>query len=294
MEMPNKTIPKPHPLRELSQKYLMSLAEERRLLPKSIKHYELELSLLLNLLDRPDDLFPLRDHLRDLANATHIRKLSIWRAFLKTTPAPWNTALDGLRAPKIRRKQPVFLTDEEAFLLEQACFRSKTMTRDRVFVALALHLGLRLTEILNLRFSDVQEGWLRIMRKGAKEQRLPLSPSLLSIINQWKSERVAAEGDWIFPGVVRLNREEPLTPRAAQLLLDRLVKIAGLQKSISPHALRHTFATKLASQGANLAALKEILGHESITTTERYLHVTPKHLEETLGIRRLTQPNSSP
>jgi len=277
---------KTHPLQKQAESWLKELEEDRRLGRKTIAHYKLELALLLELLPSADDTFPLRDHLRHMAAATHLRKLNIWRSFLKTCEHPWKSALDHLKNPKLRRKQPLFLTEEEAFQLEQACYRSPQMTRDRLFVALGLQLGLRLSEILGLKFSAVEGAWLRILRKGEKEQRLPLSPSLQTLISQWKAERVAAEGDWIFPGVPRLDRDEPLTPRAAQALLERLRKLAGLQKEISPHSLRHSFATKLAAEGANLAALKEILGHERLTTTERYLHVTPKHLQEALGLVR--------
>ncbi len=275
-----------HPLRNDFERYLSTLKEERRLRPKSLKHYQLELEILLQLLRNPTEIFPIKDHLKRTASTTYSRKLVIWRSFLKTCPEPWTHSLDSIALPKIRRKDPIFLTDEEVFLLEQACYKSPQMTRDRLLVAFALQLGLRISEILALKFQDIEGDWLRIIRKGDKEQRLPLAPSLQSLLRQWSEELGAGSNDWIFPGTARLGLSEPLTARAAQILLHRLAKLAGIQKKFGPHALRHTFATKLASTGVNLVALKEILGHEKITTTERYLHVTPTHLQEALGIKK--------
>ncbi|MDB5037271.1 MAG: site-specific tyrosine recombinase XerD [Bacteriovoracaceae bacterium] len=264
--------------------YIRSLKDERGLQPSSIKLYEFELYKLLKLLPSPStDL--LRNHLKKLSPPTQWRKLIIWRSFLRAQKAPWKDLLEEFKVPKIRSKQPTFLTDQEAFQLEAVCYKTNQMARNRLFVALALQLGLRLSEILQLKFKDAEEGWLKILRKGGKEQRLPLTAGVQTLIHFWKAESNASDEDWLFRG----RGAEPLSSRSAQLLLKDLAKLAGIQKRISPHSLRHTFATTLASRGANLAALKELLGHEQISTTERYLHVTPTHLRETLS---LLQPKS--
>jgi site-specific recombinase XerD len=264
--------------------YLAALKDERGLQPSTIKSYEIELQLLLKILSHPDAVL-LRNAIRPLAPVTQWRKLVIWRSFLETCEPPWNKVLSDFKTPKIRPKLPSFLTDAEAFQIESVCYKTKQMARNRLFIALALQLGLRLSEMLRLKFKDVEGAWLKILRKGGKEQALPVSPALATLIHYWKSESHASAEDWIFPG----RGSEPLSPRTAQILLKSLAKMAGIQKKISPHTLRHTFATTLASRGANLAALKELLGHQRITTTERYLHVTPEHLRETLSLLQMKQ-----
>lgn len=259
--------------------YLQSLRDERGLLPSTLRIYRHELQRVCEILQRPD-LKALRTQLQRSSPATQWRKYIIWKGFLSKCPSPWNTLLDNFSLPKVRRKQPLFLTETEVFQLETVCYKSSAVSRNRLFIALAVQLGLRLSEILGLRFSNIEAGWLRILRKGGKEQLLPLSPTLTTLLQAWKSELSAQPSDWIFPG----RSGEPMTPRGAQHILKTLAALAGIQKPISPHSLRHTFATQLASRGANLAALKEILGHQRLATTERYLHVTPEHLRDTLSL----------
>lgn len=269
-----------HPLEPALFDYLAGLKMERRLKESSLQSYRAEIEILLKLMPESENPTALKNYLFEKAPATHLRKLIIWKAFLKTCPAPWNQILKPFKLPRLRVKQPRFLTEQEVFQLEAVGYKSENQLRDRLFLAFALQMGLRLSEILRLKFSDIEEGWLKIVRKGEKEQRLPLSQSLQALIGTYLREKKRLPSDWIFPG--RDSRH--LTPRSAQMLLERLRKRAKIEKKISPHALRHTFATQLAARGASLAALKELLGHEKITTTERYLHVTPTHLQETLAL----------
>lgn len=288
-------------LERLKRQYLDRLKNQKRLGPLTLQQYEREIHQLIQSLTKapspleicltpvspvPVTLAPalesgiLQNYLSTLSPATHVRKLIIWKAFLKECPTPWNTLLKDFDLPKLRQKLPLFLTEEEIFRLEQACYKISNCTRNRLFLAFALQLGLRLSEILNLRFSNIEKEWLSIIRKGGKEQRLPLSPSLQTLIHFWKGERKAHPENWIFLG----QSGTPLTQRAAQKILKMIAQKADIQKKISPHSLRHTFATQLASRGASLPALKEILGHQRLTTTERYLHVTPEHLKETFQL----------
>jgi site-specific recombinase XerD len=225
-------------------------------------------------------LISIKEHLKKLAPATSLRKLIIWKSFLSTCDPAIKNLLNDIRLPKLRQKQPLFLTEQEAFLLEHACYKSSFLNRDRLLVGLMLQLGLRLSEVLHLKFQDFEGEWLRLVRKGDKEQRLPISAGLKNLFETWRTERHPRPIDYVFEG----RGEEPLTSRGAQTIIERLRKAAKIEKKISPHALRHTFASSLAAKGASLAALKEILGHRKITTTERYLHVTPDHLRETLNL----------
>ncbi|MBN8461685.1 MAG: tyrosine-type recombinase/integrase [Dechloromonas sp.] len=277
-----------HPLLKALNAYLEELQSESRLAASTLQLYSLELNQLLLLLSDTKDLSALRKYLATKSAATHLRKLVIWKSFLKTCDEPWSSLLDNLRQPKVRQKQPLFLTEEEQFRLETVCYKSNQQIRDRLFIALALQLGLRLREILNLKFKDVEAEWIKLSRKGGKEQRLPLSPALRILVQSLKKERHGDSEDYLFVG----KSDQALTSRAAQLILEKLRKMAGIQKKITPHSLRHTFATTLAARGASLVALKELLGHQKLSTTERYLHVTPAHLQETLSLLnvRATEP----
>lgn len=260
--------------------YLQHLAEEKRLQLSSLKLYQRDLLQLCEHLQSASTASnTLRTTLASLSPSTHQRKLIVWQNFLSQQPEPYRSLLKDFKKPKVRFKQPKFLNENESFLLETACYKTKNVTRDRLFIGLCLELGLRLQELLHIRFGDIEDGYLKLVRKGGKEQRLPLNAATTLWIQTWKKERQANAESYLFEG----RNGGPLTPRAGQYLLARLAKSVQMKK-ISPHALRHTFATTLASRGANLVALKEILGHQSLKTTERYMHVTPEHLKETLNL----------
>lgn len=280
MAQSSKFEPKTHPLDSDRIEFLEFLRSEKRLTQSTVQLYERELDMLFEFLKSPEDLEGLRSHLAPLAAATVVRKLIIWKSFLERCKSPWNTALAKMKLPKVRQKQPKFLTDEEAFRLEHVCYKSNMLNRDRLLVCLMLQLGLRLSEVLNLRFSDFEGDWIRIVRKGEKEQRLPLSPALRTFIDAHRNEQNPQSNHFVFEG----RTSENLTSRGVQNIIEKLRIAAQIDKKITPHSLRHTFASSLAAKGASLAALKEILGHQKISTTERYLHVTPDHLRETLGL----------
>jgi len=255
--------------------YLEGLREDRRLLPSSLRLYERELESLCRLWKKAG-VGAVLEQLRPLSPATARRKLLIWKAFGRARGLDLNLPE---RLPRLRESLPRYLSEEEIFRLESACYRSSQVRRNRLLVALGLELGLRLSEILGLRFADLEGNWILVRRKGGKEQRLPLSPSLLSHLTAWKRESGGGLSDYVFPG----RGAGPLSPRAAQKIFENLGKAARIE-NLHPHCLRHSFASRLAARGASLVALKELLGHRSIATTERYLHASPEHLRETLGL----------
>ena len=276
-----------HPaIAERKEAYLEELEHERRLSPLSLEVYRRDLQELAILLTESGDFKKaLRKVFSKLKPATQMRKATIWRAFLKRYPEDFSQQAKQIILPRIPQSQPDFLTEAEAFQLESACYKEKPVFRSRALVGLLMQLGLRLNEALNLKWSDIENDWLVVTRKGSKTQRLPLNPSLKSVLSLWKNEQVRGlSEDWIFPG----RHDRPLTPRAAQCLIRRLGIRAQLKKPLHPHSLRHTFATHLAAKGANLAALKELMGHSQLSTTEKYLHVTPEYLRQTLALQGKT------
>ncbi len=275
----------PDVFEERANLFLKKLELEKRLQPTSLNLYRRELKLLKQiLLSVPSSraFRKLQEILGQLSPATASRKTIIWRSFLNTCPDPYPQLLKELALPKIRSKPPRFLTEKDIFALENAALKTKSTTRDRLLLFLGVELGLRVQEMLQIRFSDLQAGWLRVQRKGGHEQLLPLTPSIQTQFRFLKDERRARDEDFVFEG----RDGGALSVRAAQKIVSRLAKQAGLSQKLSPHALRHSFATRLAANGASLVALKELLGHRQLRTTERYLHTTPEHLKDALRYLR--------
>ena len=266
--------------------FLLRLRDQKRLQPSTLKLYRRDLEQLLEFLaeEKPSEHF--NSYLAALAASTTSRKLIVWRNFLRSFPNPLLSEIESIPFPKLRHKLPRFLREEEIFALENASFRSRFPTRDRLLLSLGVELGLRLQEMLQLRFQDIHGEWLRVIRKGGHEQQLPLTTTLQTLLRFWKEERRAEVSEFIFAG----PKGTPITPRAVQKLFQRLQKSSGLKEKLHPHALRHTFATRLAANGASLVALKEILGHRQLATTERYLHVTPEYLKDALRFLRPKNP----
>jgi site-specific recombinase XerD len=270
-----------HPLEPYIQPFLSELGQQKRLQFSSLELYQGEIKQLLALLPTPENLEGLKAHLSGKASATHRRKIVMWKQFLKTCPSPWDLALSKLVMPKHKQKMPHFLTEpQKAHLLRQV-----RNVDESVLLTLALSTGLRLSEILSLHFSDLESDFFRVIRKGGKEQRLPMTDELLSLLKEYRKQRGASPSDKVIPFKRTKVRE----------MIWALGRRATLPFKLHPHALRHTFATQLASNNAPLHHLKELLGHESLATTEKYLHVKPSYLKETLKLLEGPNPeNDSP
>ncbi len=192
-----------------------------------------------------------------------------------------------LDQPKIGRKLPEVLTIEEIDRLIDALDMSKNEShRNKAIIETLYSCGLRVSELVNLRFSDLffEEGFIRVIGKGNKERLVPVSASVekeISIYNDHiRRHQSIKKGD---ENVVFLNRRGgKLTRVMIFTIIKDLAERIGLQKTISPHTFRHSFATHLLEGGANLRAIQEMLGHESITTTEIYTHLDQRYLKEAI------------
>ena len=192
-----------------------------------------------------------------------------------------------LDQPKIGRKLPEVLTIEEIDRLIDALDMSKNEShRNKAIIETLYSCGLRVSELVNLRFSDLffEEGFIRVIGKGNKERLVPVSASVekeISIYNDHiRRHQNIKKGD---ENVVFLNRRGgKLTRVMIFTIIKDLAERIGLQKTISPHTFRHSFATHLLEGGANLRAIQEMLGHESITTTEIYTHLDQRYLKEAI------------
>lgn len=189
-----------------------------------------------------------------------------------------------LESPVTGEHLPEFLTPAEVDRLEDSIDLSKPEGhRNRAIIEVLFSCGLRVSELVNLKFSDIftQERFVRVMGKGAKERLVPISERALHEIEMYmpwrKSLKIKnGEEDYVF-----LNRRGAhLTRVMILIMLKRQAEEAGLQKVISPHTLRHSFATALLEGGADLRVIQALLGHESIGTTEIYTHLSMQTLRE--------------
>jgi integrase/recombinase XerD len=192
-----------------------------------------------------------------------------------------------LEQPKLGRKLPEVLTIEEIDTLLNAIDLSKNEGhRNRAMLETLYSCGLRVSELVGLRFSDLffEEGFIRVIGKGNKERLVPVSPQVQKEIDIYQQHiRNHLNIQKGSENIVFLNRRgAQLTRVMVFTIIKNLAESIGLKKNISPHTFRHSFATHLIEGGANLRAIQEMLGHESITTTEIYTHLDQRFLRDAI------------
>ena len=189
-----------------------------------------------------------------------------------------------LESPVLGEHLPEVLSAEEVDMLEGAIDLSKWEGhRNRAIIEVLFSCGLRVSELVNLKLSDLflEENYIRVVGKGSKERLVPISPRAIKELGFWFNYRQAmkikpGEEDYVF-----LNRRGAHLTRVMILIMIKETAVAaGIQKTISPHTLRHSFATALLEGGADLRAIQAMLGHESIGTTEIYTHIEMSTLRE--------------
>jgi integrase/recombinase XerD len=197
-----------------------------------------------------------------------------------------NDPTELLESPKIGLYLPEVLTTDEIDAIVQCIDLSKPLgQRNKAIVETLYGSGLRVTELINLQLSriNIQEGYMLVEGKGSKQRLVPLSPTSILQIENWLLDRNLMQikkgnEDFLF-----LNQRGAKLTRA---MIFEIVKVlteqTGIRKKVSPHTFRHSFATHLLENGANLRAIQQLLGHESITTTELYTHIDVKMLRNTI------------
>ena len=277
---------------------------ERSLSGNSIEAYLGDIEKLTAYLQSKDDLKnPSEIKLPDL------QKFVQWIAELGMTPTSQARIISGIRtfykyclledissvdpttlleAPKLKRALPDVLSfDEIENIIAQIDLSTAEGTRNKAILETMYSCGLRVSELVNLKLSQLylDVGFIRVFGKGNKGRLVPIGSSAIKYINIYKSTVRVHQP--IKPGeedIVFLNRRgKRLTRVMIFLIIKDLVKKAGIKKNISPHTFRHSFATHLVEGGADLRAVQTMLGHESITTTEIYTHLDRDYLRETLN-----------
>ena len=242
------------------------------------------------------DLGLVRGFLGDLyrlgrSRASAARKLSALRAFLRYLRREGLVDSDPAAmavAPKREHKVPAHLSvDEMSRLLEAPDTSMPLGRRDRAMLELLYASGLRLSELVGLDMEDVNlhERIVRVAGKGGKERLVPFNTSTQKALRRWYSDRAALRVAGSKPGADRdpvfVNAHGTrLSGRSVQRLVARYVSGCSTRFGISPHALRHSFATHLLERGADLRAIQELLGHVQLSTTQRYTHVNAAQLLE--------------
>jgi integrase/recombinase XerC len=303
------------------ERFLYHLRYERHGSPETVRAYGSDLARFAAFLralrgsrgplPAPDqiDAGALRGYLADLHRQGHqkssiARRLASLRSFFRFCCREGichRNPTATLSAPRQERRLPRVLTVEEVFrLVVSPPDASPLERRDRAVLELLYAAGLRVSELVGLDREDVDvEGRMaRVRGKGRKERVVPFGEpaarSLTAYLESWSALRGAARrargaaGDGARPLLLN-HRGGRLNVRSVRRILNRYLRRAAIEQKVSPHALRHSFATHLLDRGADLRAIQELLGHASLSTTQRYTHVTTERMMDTF---RRTHPRA--
>lgn len=276
---------------DITRRYMRYLKLERNMAPNTLEAYQLDLQKLLTFLEGEGrhvldvqlcDLQTFAAGLHDIGIGprSQCRILSGVRSFFHFLMADGyrdDDPTELLESPTLGEHLPEVLATAEVDQLEASIDLTKWEGhRNRAIIEVLFSCGLRVSELVSLRLSNLylDERFLRINGKGSKERLVPISPRAIEELNYWFDDRChmtirPGEEDYVF-----LNRRGAhLTRTMILIMIKRQAVEAGIHKTISPHTLRHSFATALLEGGADLRAIQAMLGHESIGTTEIYTHI---------------------
>ncbi len=271
--------------------FLEYLAVERGASPHTLRSYAADLREFRRFLDgrsvadvRKVDVRLIRAYLaalheRRLSKATVARKLASIRSWLRFLTRRGMIAFNPgrqVRSPRLGRRLPSFLPKDEATgLLDQAPEDSEPGWRDHALLELLYATGLRVAECCGLDRNDLDrgQGTVRVLGKGNKERVVPVGETALDAVEAYLRLR----GDGVGP-LFRNVRGGRLTVRSVHRIVKARARLAGISQRVTPHTLRHTFATHMLGEGADLRLIQELLGHSRLSTTQRYTHVSPEQL----------------
>ncbi|UCF66507.1 MAG: site-specific tyrosine recombinase XerD [Acidobacteriota bacterium] len=221
-----------------------------------------------------------------LSSATRSRRLSTLRAFvrfLREEGSRGDDPLERVAAPKQRRPLPRVLSEQQIeALLDSPDRRTARGQRDLAMLELLYATGMRVSELVSLRLGqlDLRRGLVRVVGKGQRERVTPVGRRALEVLREYIEsgrQRLRPAGDVLFPG----TRGRPLTRQGFWSNLRRLARSAGIPADrVSPHVVRHSFATHLVEHGADLRTVQTLLGHRDVSTTEIYTHVARERLRQ--------------
>lgn len=291
-------------MKEYLEQFKKYLILEKNASPHTIRNYLSDLSEFINFLkdelssicDRKGspvlkkiDHLAIRGYLAKIfkknKRSTLGRKLASLRTFFDFLLNEGIISMNPARlisTPKKEKHLPVFLTIDEIFNLLNAHYPSTFQgLRDRAIIETLYSCGIRVSELVNLNDEDIEFnlGIIKVLGKGKKERIVPIGSHALKALNDYLQARGKIRVDNEHP-VFLNNKGKRLSSRSVERIVQKYLASAGIFKKITPHSLRHTFATHLLDAGADLRSIQEMLGHSSLTTTQQYTHVSLDRLIE--------------
>ncbi|MBR5327771.1 MAG: site-specific tyrosine recombinase XerD [Paludibacteraceae bacterium] len=284
----------------IEKEYHTYLKLERGLSPNSVAAYEQDLLRLKSYMDAHgidivratyDDLqafifdtfksiSSVRTQARLIAGIHSFYRFLLYHHYIEQDPS------ELLESPKKEHHLPEVLSlDEIDSMIAQIDMSRPESHRNRAIIEMLYGSGLRVSELVNLHLSDIyrKEGFMRITGKGNKQRLVPISPVADQWLEYWLEDRSKLDIKAEYSDIVFLNRYgRQLTRAMIFTIVKGLAKQADIHKTISPHTLRHSFATHLLQNGADLRIIQDLLGHEDITTTEIYTHIEIQDLREAI------------
>jgi len=284
-------------IKEISQ-FLASLKYEKNASPHTIASYKRDLLQLARYLEerkivlvRIDNVI-LRGFLAKLQEnknkkSTMARKLAAIRSFFQfCIKKKWleDNPAKAVATPKQEKHVPSFLSEDEmAQFLDLPQTTQPLDLRDKAALELLYATGMRVSELAGLNLDDLNfsERLIRVRGKGKKERLVPFGKKAEDCLTFYIQSRSQINKGDIEARALFLNyRGERLSSRSVERIVDKYIRLTALRRKISPHSLRHSFASHLLSRGADLRVIQELLGHESLATTQKYTHLDLKHLLE--------------
>jgi len=267
--------------------FLLYLNAERGLSLNTLEAYERDLKKFTSFLaEKKIDEFSnvTQEHIISFLSFLRLQnyaETSISRAFIaskvlfrylkKMDIVPQNITY-YMDSPKMWQSLPEVLSVEEV----EKLLDSTNNARDLAILELLYASGIRVSELCHLKVVDVDDNFIKVFGKGGKERVVPLGKKALNAIDRYiVEERGDAESPYLFIG----KKGKPITRTTVWKMVKERAKKAAIQKEISPHTLRHSFATHLLDNGADLRVIQELLGHSSISSTDRYTHISRSHLQ---------------
>jgi len=280
-------------MERFTEKFIRYLEIEREASKHTIVNYRIDLRRFAQFLDKKDlkcvDYLLIRQFLanlrqENLAKSSIGRILSSLRSFFKFLVREGlveSNPIAGVSTPKKEKKLPVFMQEREVAKLIESPLKDVSGLRDRAILETLYSTGMRVSELVGMDTTncDIIGGAIKVFGKGKKERLAPLGDkagcAIADYLEASKSIRKPKT-----KAIFLNKRGGRLTDRSVRRVLDKYIKKASLQESISPHTLRHSFATHLLNRGADLRSVQELLGHASLSTTQIYTHVSTERMKQ--------------
>ncbi len=281
--------------------YRSWLLFERSMSPNTIEGYCRDIAALMdylqeNMVTSPssatgDDLCRFVATLaeREVSKRSQARAISSLKSFydyLQRETGLAKSPCDALDSPKMQRYLPVVLSvDEVSAIINSVDLSKKEGHRNKAMLEMLYSCGLRVSELINLKISDLffGEGFIRVLGKGSKQRLVPVGEYAINAVTLYLAQRRTLPIERGYEDYLFLNRRgRPLTRQMVFTIVGNQASVSGIRKKISPHTFRHSFATHLVENGADLRVVQQMLGHESILTTEIYTHIDSSKWQESI------------